>query len=141
MSAKMPLIEKATIVAPQLVEIIWNTDETLSVDLSSVRQLSDDDFFQQMVVDDWGHALEWPNGFDLGADKLYEMARQQAGLPTAAGFNDWMERNHLSLTKAAEALGMSRRMISYYRTGTRPVPTVVDLACTGWESRHHSEAA
>lgn len=69
------------------------------------------------------------------------MAREQAGLPTAASFNAWMERNHLSLTKAAEALGMSRRMISYYRTGSRPVPTVVDLACTGWEARHHPEAA
>lgn len=140
MSIKMPLIEKAMITGPLVVEISWNTDETLSVDLSTVKQLADDALFQQMAVDDWGHALEWPDGFDIGADRLYEMARQQAGLPTAASFNAWMERNHLSLSKAANALGMSRRMVAHYRTGSRPVPIVVDLACAGWEARHPEAA-
>jgi dipeptidyl-peptidase-3 len=32
-------------------------------------------------------------------------------------FETWMTRNGLSLTTAADALGVSRRMISYYKTG------------------------
>ncbi len=52
MSAKMPLIEKATITAPQVVEIVWNSAETLSVDLASIEPLADEMLFQQMVVDD-----------------------------------------------------------------------------------------
>ena len=92
-----------------------------------------------MIVDDWGHALEWPDGFDLGGDRLYEVAREQAGLPTTASFNTWMEWIHLSLTKSANALGMSRRMVAHYRTGSRPIPIVVDLACMGWEALHSED--
>jgi len=68
------------------------------------------------------------------ADTLYGLCREQAGLPTARDFNDWMQRNGLSLTIAAETLGMTRRMIAHYRTGSRPIPKVVGLACKGWEA-------
>jgi predicted transcriptional regulator len=37
-------------------------------------------------------------------------------------FDEWMHRNGLSLTTAAEALGLSRRMVSYYRTAQKPIP-------------------
>ena len=77
----------------------------------------------------------------MGADRLYELSRQQAGLPTASEFNDWMQRNGLSLASAAESLGMTRRMIAHYRTGSRPIPKVVGLACLGWESRERRRAA
>ena len=66
------------------------------------------------------------------------MSRQQAGLPTASEFNDWMQRNGLSLQTAADSLGMTRRMIAHYRTGSRPIPKVVGLACTGWEVQRKS---
>lgn len=65
----------------------------------------------------------------MGADRLYELGREQAGLPTASEFNAWMQRNGLSLSAAAETLGMTRRMIVHYRTGSRPIPKVVELAC------------
>jgi hypothetical protein len=90
--------------------------------------------FAQVRPDDWGHALEWPNGLDIGADRLYELSREQAGLPTASQFNQWMELHHLSLADAARALGMTRRMMTHYRTGSRPIPKVVILACKGWEA-------
>lgn len=47
-----------------------------------------------------------------------------------------MERNGLSLSVAAESLGMTRRMIAHYRTGSKPIPIVVGLACKGWEATH-----
>ncbi len=33
---------------------------------------------------------------------------------------------------AAEALGVSRRMVSYYRTTHKAIPRAIWLACLGW---------
>ena len=51
-----------------------------------------------------------------------------------------MQRNGLSLAKAAETLGMTRRMIAHYRTGSRSIPKVVGLACKGWEAERGRQA-
>jgi len=56
----------------------------------------------------------------------------------AETFAAWMDRNGLSLTTAAEALDMTRRMMAHYRTGSRPVPRVVALACKGWEAEQRA---
>jgi hypothetical protein len=47
-----------------------------------------------------------------------------------------MQRNNLTLSSAADTLGMTRRMIAHYRTGSRPVPKVVGLACRAIEPEH-----
>jgi hypothetical protein len=56
-------------------------------------------------------------------------------------FFAWMHRNNLTLDTAAQALGMSRRMIAYYRTGRKPIPQYVWLACIGWEGLREKQAA
>lgn len=124
------------------VEIAWSTGETLRVDLIDLGSrnpafapLRDPKVFVDMVCDEWGHGIDWPGGLSLGADRLYELGREQAGLPTASAFDDWMQRNGLSLASAAECLGMTRRMIAHYRTGSKPIPKVVGLACKGWEAQ------
>ncbi|NCA90733.1 MAG: hypothetical protein EOM92_18100 [Gammaproteobacteria bacterium] len=43
----------------------------------------------------------------------------------------WPRRRSLSNAQAAEALGMTRRSIISYRTGSRPIPKTVWLACLG----------
>lgn len=138
-----PTIQAAHVVEPGVVELVWSTGETLKVNLSDLpkrnaafAKLADPAFFAQVERDEWGHGIGWPDGLDLGADRLYELSREQAGLPTASEFEAWMERNHLSLTVAAESLGMTRRMIAHYRTGSKPIPVVVGLACKGWEATH-----
>lgn len=136
----LPNVKAARIVGPLAVEIDWTTGETLRVDLRDLTAapfdaLLDPAFFARMEVDAWGAGLNWPGGLDLGADRLYELGRQRAGLPTASGFDAWMARNGLSLATAAEALGMTRRMIAHYRTGSRPIPKAIGLACIGWETR------
>ena len=141
-----PRIETARVTGDLKLEIGWSTGETLPVDLSDLAQppfdaLRTPDFFARMTRDEWGHGLDWPDGLGLGADRLYELSRRQAGLPTASVFHDWMQRNGLSLASAAESLGMTRRMIAHYRTGSRPIPKVVGLACLGWESRRRQRAA
>ena len=78
----------------------------------------------------WGGSVEW---FDteFGADNVYAWAKEQAGEPSHEILNDWMLRNDLSLTTAAEALGLSRRMVSYYRTAQKAIPKTGWLACRG----------
>lgn len=136
-----PNIQSARVMGAGVIELVWSTGETLNVSLADLPkrntafdQLPDQIFFAKMERDAWGHGIGWPGGLDLGADRLYELSREQAGLPTASEFEAWMERNHLSLTGAAESLGMTRRMIAHYRTGSKPIPVVVGLACKGWEA-------
>jgi len=45
-------------------------------------------------------------------------------------------RNRLSLSDAALALGITRRMVSYYEAGRYLIPRMVGLAIKGWETEH-----
>lgn len=72
---------------------------------------------------------------------LYELSREQAGEWGPERFEAWMAQHGLSLNTAADALGLSRRMIAHYRTGSRPIPRVVALACEGLSARWSERAA
>ncbi len=138
-----PNIQAAHVIEPGVLELHWSTGETLRANLSDLPKrnaafapLAAPDFFARMERDEWGHGLDWPGGLGLGSDRLYELCREQAGLPTASEFEAWLQRNGLSLSGAAESLGMTQRMIAHYRTGSKPIPKVVGLACKGWEMQH-----
>jgi len=145
-----PQIRNAEITRPFQITIEWSTGETFVTDLSGTigpkrkgdpfAALQDPAIFAQAQSDDWGDGLSWPGGLDLGADHLYSLGRKQAGLPTREDFAAWMERNQLSLSLAAQAIGMTRRMIAYYKSGARPIPKTVWLACIGYESLRHEAA-
>jgi hypothetical protein len=55
-------------------------------------------------------------------------------------FAAWRARNRLSLSDAALALGITRRMVAYYDAGRYLIPRMVGLACKGWEADHHRHA-
>lgn len=138
---KSPLILAVQLVGVMKLAISWSTGETLDCDLSdTIRRVSvfavlvDPAVFSQVSVEEWGHGLDWPGGLDMGADRLYQLCREQAGLFSPVAFDGWIKRNSLSLSTAADALGMTRRMIAHYRSGSRPIPKTVQLACIGWES-------
>ena len=57
-----------------------------------------------------------------------------------ARFNAWMKRHGLSAAQAAKALGLTRRAILYCRTGAKPIPIYIALACEGWEHRQRNAA-
>jgi transcriptional regulator with XRE-family HTH domain len=76
----------------------------------------------------------------MGADRLWEMSLEQSGRSDAVEFIRWRWRHGLSLTDAAEALGLSRRQVAYYVSGEHEVPRTVLLACKGWEAEHHAVA-
>lgn len=67
-----------------------------------------------------GHSIAWPSGQDMGADRVWEICLEQNGHEDAADFLRWPWRNSLSLSGAAKALDISRRIVAYYRSGCNP---------------------
>jgi len=55
-------------------------------------------------------------------------------------FLRWRWKHGLSLTAAADALGLSRRTIAYYVSGEQEVPRTVLLALKGWEQEERKSA-
>ena len=95
----------------------------------------------QVELGDWGHSLVWPDGFELGADSLWLDTLDAIGRSDARHFLEWRRTNGLSLTKAADALGLARRTVAYYSNGDRAVPKTVLLACKGWDASHSAQKA
>jgi hypothetical protein len=95
----------------------------------------------KVQLGDWGHSLVWPDGSEIGADSLWLDTLTAIGRGDARQFLEWRLTNALSLAKAAEALGLSRRTVAYYSNGDRPVPKTVLLACKGWDATHRRKAA
>jgi len=76
----------------------------------------------------------------MRAGRLWEMALGQNGHADAAEFIRWRWQHGLSLTAAAEALGLSRRTVAYYLSGEQVVPRIVLLALKGWEQEERKSA-
>lgn len=95
-------------------------------------------FNTAQVVDD-GWTVEWECGLSMASERLYQMAKEQAGEAVPQDeFKAWMQRNHLSLASAAEALSLSRRVVSQYSAGSRPIPKIVGLALKGFEAERRA---
>ncbi|MBA4162819.1 MAG: hypothetical protein C0515_12215, partial [Novosphingobium sp.] len=76
-----------------------------------------------------------------GADSLWLETLTAIGRDDARQFLQWRLANGLSLARAAEELGHSRRTVAYYSNGTRPVPKAILLACKGWDASHPKRKA
>ena len=129
--------------APMTLLVTYSDGRVLRVDMSDlVRRLQmfaaldDPNEFATAKVADFGWTLEWDCGASLDSDRLIEMALEQKGLVENVFFRRWQDSHNLSLNAAASAIGLTRRTISQYRTGARPVPRYIALACKGWEVEH-----
>jgi Protein of unknown function (DUF2442) len=143
---------------PMTLKVTLTTGKCFTVDLAPMiadsrvlGPLADPALFGTVRVAYFGHGVAWGEvldeedqggPIDLGADQLWRWAGEQRGeiMPTEA-FRAWRARNRLTVTKAAEVLGLSRRMATYYDSGAWPVPKTVMLACEGYEARRQREAA
>ncbi len=99
-----------------------------------LRPLADPRLFVQVRPVDDGHAIVWPGGIDMSADSLwFESHPEDNPFPdaimTGGQFKNWMAENGFSHTTAAAALGLSRRQVSYYASGEKPIPKFIFLAC------------
>ena len=102
--------------------------------LKGLQQLLDEKIFAGAKKGEGGHSVVWSTELDMGADRLWEMALEQTGHQDTVEFLRWRWRYALSLTDAANALGLSRRQVAYYAIGKHSVPRTVLLACKGWEA-------
>jgi hypothetical protein len=125
----------------------WLGGRTMTVDLAEavhrlkgLRPLRDPAVFARAQVGEGGHSVAWPDDRDMGAARLWELALEQNGHADAAEFIRWRWKHGLSLTAAAEALGLSRRQVAYYASGEEAVPRYILLACKGWETEHRAAA-
>ena len=124
------------------LRIKWENGQEHIVDLttkikrvSSLKPLQDRTLFAQAHVGEWGWAVVWNDEIDLDGAQLYRAGEEAAGkaYPHDA-FVAWMQRNSLSYTTAAKALGLSQRTIVNYSLGHRPIPVLVGLACRGYDA-------
>lgn len=137
MREKTPRITRATAQDGMRVAVDFEDGWHADVDLAgfvagfkSLKPLTDQALFARVAVEEWGSGLTWDDEgpLSIAATTVYRLACEQAG-DAARSFDAWMMQHGFSATKAAAVLGMSRRNIINYRTATRPVPKVVQLAC------------
>lgn len=150
MNAEIPSLHVTAVRAAEnhVVSVRFDNGKRFSIDLGGLigrirglHALADRRFFARVGVGEDGHSIVWPGELDIGADRLFELALEQSGRPGNAEFIRWRWRNGLSLSAAADALGMSRRQVAYYASGEHPVPRTVLLACKGWEAERQHAAA
>lgn len=105
----------------------------------TLARLRDDKVFSQVALDEWHRGVVFAGDDDLSlaSDNLRALILEQAGEYSHQQIIVWMARHGLSLDAAAEALGISRRMLAYYRSGEKPIPKTVGLAMLGWEAQQH----
>ena len=100
-----------------------------------LQALADPALFSRARVSEWGSAVEWvTDELDLGADNLRNLAVEQAGGIGHERIWVWMHDCGLTQQQAADAVGISRRMLNYYLSGSKPIPKTVWLACKGWQA-------
>jgi Protein of unknown function (DUF2442) len=90
---------------------------------------SNPEAFAAVRVGEYGTHVAWSEEIDMASSTLWRLAQEQSGATiTAEAFRHWRERKAYTLDSAAQALGLSRRMVAYYDRGTRPIPRTVALA-------------
>lgn len=116
--------------------------QSFQVDLTDVigrhptlAALKEPAIFATAAVGDWGGSVIWSQDdeLELAVDNLRALAIEQAGGYSHQRVIEWMALHNLTLNAGARALGLSRRMLAYYRSGEKPVPRTVALAMLGWE--------
>lgn len=136
----VPRLTAVEALAPYRLRTYWNTGEVLDVDIgerlrriAALAPVLDPTVFTRVHLAEGGGAIEW---FDteFGADNVYAWAKEQAGEVSHEMFADWMRRNRLSPSEAADALGISLRRVSDYLRARKPIPRAIWLACLGWEA-------
>ena len=140
-----PKLQSVEVLSPYHLRTRWSTGEVLDVDVETqlrkqpaLAPILDPEVFARVHIGEWGGSVEWIDE-EFGADNVYAWAKEQAGEVSHEMFDSWMTRNGLSLTGVADALGISRRMVSYYRTAHKAIPRSIWLACLGWEATRPKE--
>jgi DNA-binding XRE family transcriptional regulator len=145
-SDMMRTINAVTARPASVLGLTWSDGTEADINISAMlgmralRPLRENALFAQAGVGDWGHSVVWPGEIEIGADILWQEVLSATVRSDTRQFLEWRMRHGLSLGKAADALGVSRRTIAYYSNGEKKVPRPILLACRGWEVEHAQAA-
>jgi hypothetical protein len=137
------VIESASAVEPGVLSLSFADGYSARVDISRTisrraffAPLRDWALFQTVTIDEWSRGVIFGMNEDFGfaSDNLRALSLRQKGEYSHEDIITWMDRHGMTLDQAAAALGISRRMLAYYRSGEKFVPRTVGLALLGWES-------
>ena len=132
---QLPQIASVAALDVATLELTWRGGRVACVDMAALFDAaSGGRDARRARLDEWGHHLAWPDGTEIGADRLWLASLGAWGEEDARAFLEWRLRHGLSAVRAAEALGLRRADVIAYSLGTRPVPRAVILACRGWEA-------
>lgn len=133
-SVGRPLPRIATVEPLQgrVVQIVWKSGLMQAVDLAPalanhrafVRLRTDDALFRRVRVSEHGDCLEWPDGSELAAVWIEELAEEALD---NRDFRLAMDKLDMSLDGMAARLGVARRLIAGYRKD-KPIPRHIALA-------------
>lgn len=134
---------------PQRLCLTFADGATFALDLSPVitahralQPLADQALFAQAHLDARGGYVIWvEDDLEMAADNLRHLATEQAGGIGHERLLGWLDTTGLTQAAAAEAIGISRRMLGYYLSGARPIPKTVWLACLGWQAQQRLQIA
>lgn len=135
---------------PQQLVITFADGLRANVDLSgliarhpTLSRLQHRKIFAKVAIDPWQRGVIFADDDDLtlASDNLRALAVEQGGDYSHQQVIEWMHHNALTLDGAAEALGISRRMLAYYRSAEKPVPKAIGLAMLGWSTLHKPRRA
>jgi len=135
--------------APAALTLTFADGASLVVDLAGVinshpalAALNDEAVFARAHIDALGGYVVWiEDELEMAADNLRNLATEQAGGIGPERVLNWMAHHSLTQNRAAQAIGVSRRMLNYYLSGAKPIPKTVWLACLGWETVQELTAA
>jgi hypothetical protein len=139
-------IRSVAVLDDKRLEVGWDDGHVAPIDLADVvathkalTPLKKKAEFAQAQISADGWSIEWPSGIDFGASQLRRWADEQAGeIMRVEDFRAWMDEHGLTQEAAAQALGLSRRMVAYYLSGEKVIPKTVMLATEGWAAREEA---
>lgn len=141
-------ITRLRVTGPDSLSLRFADGAEFELDLSrtiarypALAALADAKLFATAKADARGGYVVWAaDDLEMASDNLRALAVDQAGAISHEWLLNWMDRHSMTLDAGAEALGLSRRMVAYYRSGAKPVPRTVWLACLGWEAQQRKAA-
>ena len=136
-------LTEVAVTAPSTLLLTFADGQQFTVVLNEVIEqhptlgpLANPKVFATAAIGEWKDTVIWADddNLELAADNLRARAVEQAGECSHELIWNWMAKHELTLDRAARELGLSRRMLAYYRSGEKPVPRTVALAMKGWEA-------
>lgn len=137
------ILSVATDKKPMTLRIRWDKGNESLVDVSGLVETfrvykplrHSPELFGRVRVGEHGTDIVWTDEIDMAADTLWRLAQEQAGVTMSPdAFRHWRESKAYTFDTAAQALGLSRRMVAYYEQGAKPIPRVVALATRGLDA-------